>query len=191
MKKLTKSKREKVRFLLKRALNDLKVAKDYTFKAYGSSETTFDIKFAIGNLESALSNLPKTKLPKKTDASPSDRPKDCPAKDKECPMLQNTTKKTEKDDIEKRFQECVCDHLNVVPEQCVPQAKFVEDLGADDLDPVELAMDLEVEFGICFSDDEVSNMSTYEKLLNLVKEKLEAKEKDTKGDGNTEPKAES
>lgn len=83
MKKLTKSKRDTVRFLLKRALNDLKVAKGFTFKAYGSSETTFDIKFAIGNLESALRNLPKTKLPKKTDASPADRPKDCPAKDKE------------------------------------------------------------------------------------------------------------
>jgi len=64
MKKLTKSKRDTVRFLLKRALNDLKVAKDFTFKAYGSSDTTFDLKFAIGNLESALSNLPKTKLPR-------------------------------------------------------------------------------------------------------------------------------
>lgn len=72
MKKLTKSKRDTVRFLLKRALNDLKVAKDFTFKAYGSSETTFDIKFAILNLESALSNLPQTKFPKKTDASPAD-----------------------------------------------------------------------------------------------------------------------
>lgn len=174
MKKLTKSKRDTVRFLLKRALNDLKVAKDFTFKAYGSSETTFDIKFAIGNLESALSNLPKTKLPKKTDASPADRPKDCPAKDKECPMQ---TAKTEVRDIEKRFKECVCDQLNVLPEQCVPQAKFVEDFGADDLDPIELAMQLEVEFGICFTDDEVSNMSTYEKLLNLVKEKVAAKTK--------------
>lgn len=89
MKKLTKSKRDTVRFLLKRALNDLKVAKDYTFKAYGSSDTTFDLKFAIGNLESALSNLPKTKLPKKTDASPADRPKDCPAKGDECPLQGN------------------------------------------------------------------------------------------------------
>lgn len=188
MKKLTKSKRDTVRFLLKRALNDLKVAKDFTFKAYGSSDTTFDIKFAIGNLESALRNLPKTKLPKKTDAPPADRPKDCPAKDKECPMQ---TAKTEASDTEKRFQECVCEHLNVLPERCVPQARFVEDLGADDLDPIELVMKLEVEFGICFTDDEVSNISTYEKLLNLVKEKLDAKAKDTKGDGNTEPKAES
>ena len=99
------------------------------------------------------------------------------------------TAKTEVRDTEKRFRECVCDHLNVQPEQCVPQARFVEDLGADDLDPVELAMQLEVEFGICFTDDEVSNISTYEKLLNLVKEKLDAKAKDTKGDGNTEPKS--
>ena len=172
MKKLTKSKRDTVRFLLKRALNDLKVAKDFTFKAYGSHDVSAYLDMAITRVVWAIKDLPKTKLPKKTDASPADRPKDCPAKDKECPMQ---TAKTEASDTEKRFQECVCDHLNVLPEQCVPQARFVEDLGADDLDPVELAMQLEVEFGICFSDDEVSNISTYEKLLNLVKEKLDAK----------------
>jgi len=92
-------------------------------------------------------------------------------------MQQRTTKKIGDGDIEKRFRECVCDQLGVLPEKCVPKAKFVEDFGADDLDPIELAMALEVEFGICFTDDEVSNMSTYEKLLNLVRKKVAAKTK--------------
>lgn len=173
MKKLSKSKRDTVRFLIKRALNDLKVAKDYTFKAYGSSETTFDIKFAIDNLESALSNLPKTKLPKKTDASPTDRPKECPAKGKECPMQ---TAKMEASDTEKRFQECVCDELHVLPEQCIPEARFVEDLGADSFSLLELVMAWKDDLKVTISPEEFSRSRTYGNLLNLVKSKIAAKE---------------
>ena len=173
MKKLTKSKRDTVRFLLKRVLNDLKVAKDFTFKAYGSSETTFDIKFAISNIESALRNLPKTKLPKKTDASPADRPKDCPAKDNECPMQ---TAKTEESDTEKRFQECICDNLNVLPEQCIPEARFVEDLGADSFALLELVLALEYVLKVTISQEEFYRSRTYGNLLDLVKAKIAAKE---------------
>ena len=186
MKKLTKSKRDTVRFLLKRAMNDLKVAKDITFKAYGSHDITLNLSFVLWHLEDAFKHLNKTKLPKEEAKG-----LECPAKGKECPMQQQAMQPVKEDDLEKRFKECVCDQLSVKPEQCVPQAKFVEDFGADDLDPIELAMALEVEFGICFADAEVEGFSTYGNLLNLVKEKLDAKAKDTKGDGNTEPKAKS
>ena len=82
--------------------------------------------------------------------------------------------------VDEQVKEIVCDHLCVLPEQCTPQAHIVNDLGADDLDPVELCMDLEVKFGVCFTDDDVSGLTTYEKLLNLVKEKLAEKERLTK-----------
>lgn len=82
--------------------------------------------------------------------------------------------------VDEQVKEIVCDHLCVLPEQCTPQAHIVNDLGADDLDPVELCMDIEVKFGVCFTDDDISGLTTYEKLLNLVKEKLAEKERLTK-----------
>ena len=102
------------------------------------------------------------------------------SKRNECPMMQQSVSPTVKGDIENRFECCVCDQFGVSPDQCRPQASFVDDLGADELDPVELVMELEVEFGICFTDQEVEAITTYEKLLNLVKEKVDAKRKGRK-----------
>ena len=77
---------------------------------------------------------------------------------------------------ENMYRDIVCDHFTVSPKQCSPETRFSEDLGADDLDPIELAMALEEEFGICFSDQEITDISTYGKLLDLVKSKIAAKE---------------
>ena len=85
------------------------------------------------------------------------------------------------DEVEKQFRTIVCDHLGVSPEQCVPQARIVEDLGADELDPIELAMSLETAFHICFTDDEISGFTTYGNLLSLVKEKFEQFTKEAYG----------
>lgn len=79
------------------------------------------------------------------------------------------------EEVDKRIQDVVCAHLSIRPEQCTPEADLVADLGADDLDPIEIAMALEVEFGICFTDEEVDNSTTYGKLLALVKTKLSNK----------------
>ena len=54
MKKLSKSKRSTVRFLVRRALHDLKVAKSFTFKAYGSHLSTASISLAMSELEKVL-----------------------------------------------------------------------------------------------------------------------------------------
>jgi len=181
MKKLTKSKRDIVRFLLKRALNDLKVAKDYTFKAYGSSETTFDIKFAIGNLESALSNLPKTKLPRK-EAKGSE----CPVKGDDCPMQKKPEKRQyTPEELEAKFKEVICSQLNVGPEKCVPEASFVNDLGIDSLDGIELIMAFEKEFGICLPEEDADLLTTYGKALEYVKKRVvDCSNKETQGESN-------
>ena len=77
---------------------------------------------------------------------------------------------------ENLFRDIVCDHFGVSPKRCNPETRFSEDLGADDLDPIELAMELEEAFGIYFSDQEITDISTFGKLLDLVKAKIAAKE---------------
>jgi len=63
--------------------------------------------------------------------------------------------------IEERVKEIIVDQLGVSADQVTPEAKFIEDLGADSLDTVELVMALEEEFDIEVPDDEA------EKLLSV------------------------
>ena len=63
--------------------------------------------------------------------------------------------------IDQRVKELIVEQLGVKPDQVTPEAKFVEDLGADSLDIVELIMALEEEFGIEVPDEQA------EKLLNV------------------------
>ena len=49
---------------------------------------------------------------------------------------------------------------------------FINDLGADSLDLVELAMGIETEFGIEISDDNAENINTYGDAIRLIKEKI-------------------
>lgn len=178
MKKLTKKKRDMVRALIKRAINDLTTARAMTFKAYGSRDTTFDLDFAIRNLRSASKGINQMKLPREKatkDAIPpaADRPSNCPAQNKTCPM-------SPKSAIDEIVEKIVCEHLSISPDRCMPQASLVDDLGADELDPIEISMALECEFQISFTADEIEGATTYEKLLNLVKEKVAAKNNQVK-----------
>ena len=63
--------------------------------------------------------------------------------------------------IDQRVKDIIVEQLGVKPDQVTPEAKFVEDLGADSLDIVELIMALEEEFGIEVPDEQA------EKLLNV------------------------
>ena len=63
--------------------------------------------------------------------------------------------------IDQRVRDIIVEQLGVKPDQVTPEAKFVEDLGADSLDIVELIMALEEEFGIEVPDEQA------EKLLNV------------------------
>ena len=63
--------------------------------------------------------------------------------------------------IDQRVKDIIVELLGVKPDQVTPEAKFIEDLGADSLDTVELIMALEEEFGIEVPDEQA------EKLLNV------------------------
>jgi len=62
--------------------------------------------------------------------------------------------------ISERVREIIIEQLGVNAEQVVTEAKFVEDLGADSLDTVELVMALEEEFGAEIPDEEAEKLTT-------------------------------
>ena len=62
--------------------------------------------------------------------------------------------------IEDRVKEIIVEQLGVSEEQVTNEAKFVEDLGADSLDTVELIMALEEEFGTEIPEDDAEKLNT-------------------------------
>jgi acyl carrier protein len=63
-------------------------------------------------------------------------------------------------DIEARVKEIIVEQLGVSETEVVPEAKFIDDLGADSLDLVELVMALEEEYGTEISDEEAEKIIT-------------------------------
>ena len=61
---------------------------------------------------------------------------------------------------EERVKQIIVDQLGVAPEQVTPEASFIDDLGADSLDTVELVMALEEEFDIEIPDEDAEKMTT-------------------------------
>ncbi|MBW3555176.1 MAG: acyl carrier protein [Gemmatimonadetes bacterium] len=64
------------------------------------------------------------------------------------------------DNIEARVKEIIVNELGVEAEKVTSQASFVEDLGADSLDTVELVMAFEEEFGMEIPDEEAEQLQT-------------------------------
>lgn len=62
--------------------------------------------------------------------------------------------------IEQKIKEIIVEQLGVNPDQVTPDAKFIEDLGADSLDTVELVMALEEEFGQEIPDEEAEKLQS-------------------------------
>jgi len=67
-----------------------------------------------------------------------------------------------------KIREIVVEQLGVEPDQVTPEANFVEDLGADSLDTVELVMAFEEEFGVEIPDTEAEKIKTVQDILNYV-----------------------
>ena len=64
--------------------------------------------------------------------------------------------------------EIVCNQLTVNKEDVTPDSSFVEDLGADSLDTVELVMAFEEEFGLEIPDDEAENITTIKSAVDWI-----------------------
>ena len=71
--------------------------------------------------------------------------------------------------IEERVQKIIGEQLGVNPEDVKPAASFVEDLGADSLDTVELVMALEEEFETEIPDEEAEKISTVQAAVDYIK----------------------
>jgi len=65
----------------------------------------------------------------------------------------------------------IAEQLGVKPEEVTDQAKFIEDLGADSLDTVELVMALEEEFGIEIPDEDAEKMVSVGDAVKYIEEK--------------------
>ncbi len=74
--------------------------------------------------------------------------------------------------VEERITQIIADQLGVETEKITPEAKFVEDLGADSLDVVELIMAFEEEFGIEIPDEDAEKIQTVGDVINYLKEKV-------------------
>jgi acyl carrier protein len=62
----------------------------------------------------------------------------------------------------------VCSQLTVSKDDVTPESSFVEDLGADSLDTVELVMAFEEEFGLEIPDDEAENITTIKSAVDWI-----------------------
>ena len=71
--------------------------------------------------------------------------------------------------IEARVKEIICQQLEVSPEQCKPEASFVDDLKADSLAVVELVLALEQEFKIEIPDEDTEQIKTVKNALDYIK----------------------
>lgn len=74
--------------------------------------------------------------------------------------------------VEDRVKKIVCEQLGVKDEDVKPSAAFVEDLGADSLDTVELVMALEEEFETEIPDEEAEKITTVQLACAYINEHL-------------------
>jgi len=74
-----------------------------------------------------------------------------------------------------RVKAIIAEQLGVKPEEVVPEASFIDDLGADSLDTVELIMALEEEFGVEIPDEDAEKMTTVGDAIKYIETKSAAK----------------
>jgi acyl carrier protein len=72
--------------------------------------------------------------------------------------------------IEQRVKDIIVEQLGVNPDQVTPDAKFLEDLGADSLDTVELVMALEEEFGNEIPDEQAEKLQSVGDVIKYIED---------------------
>ena len=71
--------------------------------------------------------------------------------------------------VEEKIKKIICEQLDVAEKDVVPEASFVDDLGADSLEQVELIMAMEEEFDISIPDEDAEKIGTVQDALDYVK----------------------
>ena len=74
--------------------------------------------------------------------------------------------------VEEKMQNIIVEQLGVSPDAVVPEASFIDDLGADSLDLVELLMVLEEEFGQEIPDEDAEKIQTVQDAINYINEHM-------------------
>ncbi|MCU4136879.1 acyl carrier protein [Buchnera aphidicola (Sitobion avenae)] len=77
--------------------------------------------------------------------------------------------------IEKRIKKIISEKLDIKEEKIFNESYFIDDLGADSLDTVELIMALEEEFDIEISDEEAEKINTVQKSIDYIKSRSSKK----------------
>jgi acyl carrier protein len=72
--------------------------------------------------------------------------------------------------VDERVKEIICEQLGVEEDEVTPQAKFIEDLGADSLDTVELVMAFEEEFDLEIPDEDAEKIVTVGDAVQYIKD---------------------
>jgi len=75
-------------------------------------------------------------------------------------------------DVTDKIKKIICEQLDVPEEDVVPEASFVDDLGADSLDQVELIMAMEEEFDVSIPDEDAENIGTVQDAIDYVQKVL-------------------
>lgn len=73
--------------------------------------------------------------------------------------------------VEEKVKDIIVEQLGVTPEQVTAQASFIEDLGADSLDTVELVMAFEEEFGVEVPDEDAEKLQTVGDVIKYIEGK--------------------
>ena len=70
--------------------------------------------------------------------------------------------------VEERVKAIIMKHLDVPEDEITPEASFVDDLGADSLDIVEISMAMEEDFELEIPEEEVDNIKTVQDAINYI-----------------------
>lgn len=74
--------------------------------------------------------------------------------------------------VDEKIKSIIVEQLGVKPEEITPTASFIDDLGADSLDTVELVMAFEEEFGIEIPDEDAEKITTVGDAIKYIEEKV-------------------